>query len=190
MVGMVAMFAKDWWLFAVRGLAAIVFGIAAFIWPEQTVTALTWLFGFYLLVDGASMLAALALGDPVARRSSWAVGLAGVISIGLGIASFVWTDTVALSLLFVIAFWAIAVGVLQVIAAYELRKVVEGEIWMGLSGILTIVFGALLIVYPAAGLISLVWLIALWAIVFGGSNLVLAYRLRQLNSTFSTTATA
>jgi uncharacterized membrane protein HdeD (DUF308 family) len=135
------MLAKDWWTFAVRGIAAIVFGIAAFAWPEQTVTVLTWLFGLYLLVDGISMLGAVAFGDPIARRSAWAVVLMGLVSIGFGIASFVWTDTVALSLLYVIAFWAIVVGTLQAIAAYQFRREIEGEVWMGIGGILTVVFG-------------------------------------------------
>ena len=86
MVGLVAMMAKDWWMFAVRGIAAIVFGIAAFAWPEQTVTVLTWLFGLYLLVDGISLLAGLIAGDPFARRNAWAVALMGIVSIGVGIA--------------------------------------------------------------------------------------------------------
>ena len=190
MVGMVAMLAKDWWTFAVRGIAAIVFGIAAFAWPEQTVTVLTWLFGLYLLVDGISMLGAVAFGDPIARRSAWAVVLMGLVSIGFGIASFVWTDAVALSLLYVIAFWAIVVGTLQAIAAYQFRREIEGEVWMGIGGILTVVFGLLLVVYPAAGLISLVWLIALWAIASGVSSLVLAYRLHELNSAIGASAAA
>lgn len=179
---MLRMLARDWWVFAVRGVAAITFAVAAFIWPEQTVTVLTLLFGAYLLVDGFSMLGLLAAGDPSARRSAWSYALIGVISIGLGICAFVWTDTVALSLLYVIAAWSVVVGALQVYAAYELRRVLEGEIWMAIGGILTIIFGVLLVIYPAAGMISLVWLVALWAIVSGMSSLALAYRLRQLNS--------
>ena len=190
MVGLVAMMAKDWWMFAVRGIAAIVFGIAAFAWPEQTVTVLTWLFGLYLLVDGISLLAGLISGDPFARRNAWAVALMGIVSIGIGIASFIWTDAVALSLLYVIAFWAIVVGTLQVISAYQLRGQVDGDGWFALGGILAIVLGVLLVVYPAAGVISLVWLIAAWAIVSGVSSLVLAYRLRQVKSTLDAAVAA
>lgn len=179
---MLSMFTRNWWVFLIRGIAAIVFGIAAFIWPTITLTALVVLFGAYLLVDGVSMLMSVALGYGIAWRNTWAVILSGILSIGLGIAAFVWTDTFALSVVYVVAFWSLVTGVLQVVAAYELRRELQNEFWLALAGILSVIFGVLLVVFPAAGMLSLLWLVALWAIVFGFSSIGLAYRLHQLNN--------
>jgi uncharacterized membrane protein HdeD (DUF308 family) len=177
---MLGMVARDWWVFGIRGIAAIAFGILAFIWPERTLAVLVLLFGAYVLVDGVALLVALVRGDPVARRHGWAVAIMGVLGIVAGVATFMWPGLTALSLLYVVAFWAIATGVFQVIAAIALRRELEGEFWMALGGVATIVFGTLLIVSPGAGLLSLVWLVGIWSVVFGVSSIGLAYRLHEL----------
>jgi uncharacterized membrane protein HdeD (DUF308 family) len=179
---MLGLVARDWWVFAIRGVAAIVFGILAFVWPETTLTVLVIMFGAYVLVDGTALLIALARGDAAARRNGWAVGIMGVLGIVIGIVTFVWPGLTALTLLYLVAFWAIATGVFQVIAAISLRKELEGEFWMALGGVASIVFGVLLVTSPGAGLITLVWLVGIWAIVFGGSSLGLAYRLHRLDA--------
>ncbi|HEX2470799.1 MAG TPA: HdeD family acid-resistance protein [Candidatus Limnocylindrales bacterium] len=171
---------RDWWVFAIRGIAALVFGVLAFIWPETTLAVLVLLFGAYVLVDGVALLVALVRGDPVARRHAWAVAIIGVLGIVVGVVTFMVPGLTALSLLYLVAFWAIATGTFQVIAAIALRKELEGEFWMALGGVASIVFGALLVAFPGAGLISLVWLVGIWSIVFGISSLGLAYRLRKL----------
>ena len=178
---MLGLVSRDWWVFAIRGVAAIVFGILAFIWPETTLAVLVFLFGAYVLVDGVALLIALARGDALARRHAWAVGIMGVLGIVAGVITFAWPGLTALSLLYIVAFWAIAMGTFQVIAAIALRRELEGELWMALGGLASIVFGALLVAFPGAGLISLVWLVGIWAVVFGVSSLVLACRLRQLS---------
>jgi uncharacterized membrane protein HdeD (DUF308 family) len=177
---MLGLVARDWWVFALRGIAAIAFGVLAFIWPERTLAVLVILFGAYVLVDGVSLLVALVRGDTLARRHAWSVGIMGVLGIVAGIATFIWPGVTALSLLYVVAFWSIAMGAFQVIAAIALRRELEGEFWMALGGIASVVFGVLLIAFPGEGLISLVWLVGLWSIVFGGSSLGLAYRLHQI----------
>jgi uncharacterized membrane protein HdeD (DUF308 family) len=178
---MLNLVARDWWVFAVRGIAAIVFGILAFVWPDTTLTVLVYLFGAYVLIDGVSLLVALARGDTLARRHSWAVGLMGVLGIIAGIATFVWPDVTAMSLLYLVALWAITMGIFQVIAAIQLRREIEGEFWMALGGIFSIAFGVLLVVNPSEGLISLVWLVGLWSVVFGVSNIALANKLRGID---------
>ena len=183
---MLGLVARDWWVFAIRGIAALVFGVLAFIWPETTLTVLVFLFGAYVLVDGISLLIALARGDALARRHAWAVGIMGVLGIVAGIVTFAWPGLTALSLLYLVAFWAIAMGTFQVIAAVVLRRELEGEFWMALGGVASIVFGAFLIVSPGAGLLSLVWLVGLWAVVFGVSSLSLAYRLHGIDAALST----
>jgi uncharacterized membrane protein HdeD (DUF308 family) len=177
---MLGLVARDWWVFAIRGVAAIVFGIGALVWPETTLTVLVYLFGAYVLIDGIALLVALARGETAARRHAWSVGIMGVLGIVAGLVTFFWPDITALSLLFVVAFWAIATGTFQLIAAIALRRELEGEFWMAIGGITSIVFGALLIAFPGEGLISLVWLVGLWSVVFGVSSLGLAYRLHGI----------
>jgi uncharacterized membrane protein HdeD (DUF308 family) len=182
---MLGLVARDWWVFAVRGIAALVFGILAFIWPETTLTVLVVLFGAYVLVDGISLLIALARGDALARRHAWAVGIMGALGIVAGIVTFAWPELTALSLLYLVALWAIAMGAFQVIAAVVLRRELEGEFWMALGGVASIVFGAFLVASPGAGLLSLVWLVGLWSVVFGVSSLGLAYRLHEIDADLS-----
>jgi uncharacterized membrane protein HdeD (DUF308 family) len=182
---MLGLVARDWWVFAIRGIAALVFGALAFIWPETTLTVLVFLFGAYVLVDGVSLLVALVRGDPVARRHGWAVAIMGVLGIVAGVVTFVAPGLTALSLLYLVAFWAIATGTFQVIAAIQLRKELDNEFWMALGGVASVVFGVLLVASPGAGLISLVWLVGIWAVVFGVSSLGLAYRLHELDATLS-----
>ena len=179
---MLGLVARDWWVFAIRGIAAIAFGVLAFFWPETTLTVLVFLFGGYVLVDGVALIAALVRGEPVARRHAWAVGIMGILGIVAGIVTFAWPGLTALSLLYLVAFWAITMGMFQVVAAIALRREVEGELSMAIGGVASIIFGALLIAFPSAGLISLVWLVGIWAIVFGGSSLTLAYRLHAVDA--------
>ncbi len=179
---MLELIARDWWVFAIRGVAAILFGVLAFVWPETTLVVLTILFGAYVLVDGAALLIALARGDRLARRHAWAVGIMGVLGIVAGVVTFIWPSVTAMSLLYVVAVWAIATGFFQTVTAIALRRELEGELWMAIGGIASMVFGALLIAFPGEGLISLVWLVGVWAVVFGVSSLGLAYRLHSLDA--------
>jgi uncharacterized membrane protein HdeD (DUF308 family) len=178
---MLQILGRNWWVLVVRGLVAILFGILAFIVPGLTLAVLVALVGAYLLVDGVAMLVALVRGDPVARRSAWSVGIIGVLGIAAGIIAFIWPEITALSLLYVTSAWAIVMGVFQLVAAIRLRREIEGELWLGLGGLISIAFGILLVVNPGAGLLSLTWLVGVWAILFGIANLVLGWRLRELH---------
>ncbi len=179
---MLGLVTRNWWVFAIRGFAAIVFGILAFIWPAATLTVLVFMFGAYVLVDGVSLLVALVRGDELARRNGWAVAIMGVLGIVAGVATFAWPGLTALSLLYLAAGWAIAMGIFQVIAAIALRREIDGEFWMVLGGLASIVFGVFLVGFPGEGLLSLVWLVGLWSVVFGGSSLGLAYRLHAIHA--------
>jgi len=173
---------RHWSVFAIRGIAAIVVGILAFIWPVTTLAMLVILFGAYVLVDGVALLVALARGEALARRHAWAVGVMGVLGIVAGIVTFAWPGLTALSQLYLVAFWALAMGTFQVVAAVALRRELDGEFWMALGGVMSIVFGALLAVFPGEGLLSLVWLVGIWSVAFGVSSLGLAYRLHGINA--------
>ncbi len=178
---MLRLVSRDWWVYAVRGIAAILFGIMALVWPAPTLVVLVLLFGAYALVDGAALLIALARGDVLARRHKWATALMGVLGIGVAVATLAWPGLTALSLLYLVAFWAIATGILQIVAAIEFRREIDGEIWMILGGILSTGFGVLLVAFPGAGLLTLVWMVGFWAVLFGVSSLGFAYRLHGIN---------
>jgi uncharacterized membrane protein HdeD (DUF308 family) len=182
---MLGLVARDWWVYAIRGVAAIVFGVLALVSPGPTLTVLVLMFGAYALVDGTTLLVALARGDVLARSHAWATGLMGVAGIAFGIVTLFQPGITALTLLYLVAGWAITVGVLQTIAAVAFRKEIDGEFWMALGGILSIVFGVCLIAFPSSGLVSLVWLVGIWALASGGSSLALSFRLFRINRELS-----
>lgn len=168
---------RHWWLVALRGLAAIVFGILAFVWPGITLQVLVLFFGAYAIVDGV-----LALYAAIRTRGQhrWAAVLEGIVGIGAGVIAFLSPGITALALLIVIAVWAIVTGVMEVIAAVELRRVVTNEWFLILSGLLSVAFGILLLVQPGAGALAIVWLIGFYAVIFGVGLLAFAWRLRGL----------
>jgi uncharacterized membrane protein HdeD (DUF308 family) len=166
---------RYWWFVALRGLAAVLFGIAAFAWPGITLTLLVLLFGAYALVDGVfALIYAFGSGR---RFRGWLVveGLAGIV---LGVIALVWPGITALSLLYLIAGWAVVTGVLEIIAAIRLRKVITNEWMLALSGLASVIFGVILAIQPGAGALALIWLIAAYAIVFGVLLIALGFRLR------------
>jgi uncharacterized membrane protein HdeD (DUF308 family) len=175
---MLDLLARNWWLFAIRGVAAIIFGILAFAWPGLTLAVLVLFFAAYLLVDGVALVVSLIRGDPLARRNAWAVGIMGVLGIVVGIIAFVYPGITALSLLYIAAFWSIVLGAFQIVAAIRVRRDIPGELWMIAGGVIAVVFGVYLVVLPGAGLLSLVWLVGIWAVLFGLSSLMFAWTLR------------
>src|SRR5579871_3222987 len=144
-------FPRHWWVVALRGLAAIVFGILAFIWPGITLAVLVLFFGAYAIVDGV-----LALYSAFRSRGEhiWAPLVEGLLGIATGLIAFFWPGLTALALLIVIAVWAILTGVLEVYAAVRLRRVIDNEWALILSGVLSAVFGILLLIQPGAGALA------------------------------------
>ncbi len=174
---------RNWWLFAVRGVLAICFGILAIIWPQLTVLVLVLLFGAYALADGIfSIYAGIASRRYFERW--WAELLEGVAGIGVGVLTFIWPDITAHVLLYLVAVWAVVTGIFEILAAIQFRRLIKGEWALILSGLLSIVFGVLLFAYPAAGIVSLVWLLGVYAIAFGILLIILAFRLYGLRRDF------
>jgi uncharacterized membrane protein HdeD (DUF308 family) len=182
---MANMLARNWWAVALRGVIAILFGLAALFLPGITVTVLVLLFGAYALVDGIFTLIA-GIRRAAEHRSRWLTlimeGLLGIIA---GIIALVWPGVAQFGLLWVIAAWAILTGILEIAAAIRLRREIQGEAWLVLSGLASLVFGVLLLVWPVAGILALIWLIGAYGIVFGVLLLVLAFRLRSWQNTYS-----
>ncbi len=176
---MLSMLSRYWWAVALRGLFAIIFGVLALIWPGLTLLTLVILFGAYALVDGIfSVINGIqAYGE---RKRWWLLVLEGLLGIAVGIVTFVWPDITALTLLYVIAAWAIITGVLEIVQAIQLRKVIRGELLWIIGGALSVIFGFLLILFPGAGALSVIWLIGLYSILFGVLLIVLGFRLRGM----------
>jgi uncharacterized membrane protein HdeD (DUF308 family) len=174
---------RNWWAIALRGVAAIIFGVLTFVMPGITLAVLVLLFGAYALVDGIFTLVAVARGQAVDRgEPRWMLVLEGVVSIAAGLVAFLWPGLTTLALVYLIGAWAIVTGVLEVVAAVRLRQQIENEWWLGLSGALSIVFGVLVMAAPGAGALAMVFWIGAYAIVFGALLVGLAFRLRSVRS--------
>jgi uncharacterized membrane protein HdeD (DUF308 family) len=171
---------KNWWMLVLRGALAVVFGIAALVIPGLTLAVLIFLFGAYAFVEGVSSLY-MSWMSRHANNRWWLLALEGVVGIVAGVLASVWPGLTALALLYVIAFWSIVTGVMEISAAYQLRKEIDNEIWLGLAGAISILFGILLIVAPGAGALAVVWMIGLYAITFGIVMIMLGFRLKNMD---------
>jgi uncharacterized membrane protein HdeD (DUF308 family) len=175
---MVDVLARNWWAVALRGIAAILFGLFAFFYPGVTLFALVIVFGAYALVDGVFALVSAVRAAESHQR--WGqlllVGICGILA-----AAVVWfyPGLAALSLLFVIAAWAIVTGVLEVAASFQLRQYMKDWWWWLIAGLASIVFGVLLFWRPGAGALAVLWIIGTYAIAFGIFLLGLAWRLHE-----------
>ena len=166
--------AQHWWVMLLRGIIAILFGVIAFLWPGLTLASLVLLVGVAFLSDG---IASVAAG---LRGRFWQSTLIGVVSILAGLATFFSPGLTAMALLYVIAFWAIIRGVFEIMAAIEFRKVIEGEVLLGLAGLLSIAFGVFSLFNPGAGALSIVWMLATYAVLLGVTLVILSFRLKSL----------
>ena len=171
--------ARHWWMLALRGVIAIIFGICALIWPSLTLTVLVLLFGAYALVDG---IFAVIAGIRAAGRAAnwWVLLLEGILGIIFGLLTFAWPGITALVLLVFIAVWAVLTGIMEIVAAIQLRREIQGEWLLALSGALSVIWGIILFVFPGAGAVAIAWLIGVFAILFGISLIALAFRLRGM----------
>lgn len=168
---------RNWWVMALRGVAALLFGLFAFAFPGATLFALIIVFGAYALIDG--IFAIVAAVQAMRRHDAWLwlllVGICGVLAAGV---AWLYPGLAALGLLYVIAFWAIVTGVFELMAAVQLRRNLPGEWWWVLAGFCSILFGALLLWHPGVGALAVLWLIGTYAIAFGIFMLGVALRLR------------
>jgi len=168
----------NWWLLALRGLVAVLFGVLAFMWPGATLITLVWLFGAFALVNGILSLV-LAAKTPKGYPKVGSLILGGLLGILAGLLAFVMPGITALGLLILIAAWAIVTGIMELVAAVRLRKIINNEWLLVLAGIASVVFGVILLFQPAAGALALIWLIGAWAFVFGILLMILAFRMRN-----------
>lgn len=173
---MAAVLVGNWWALALRGVAAIVFALIAFLWPGITATALILLFGAYALVDGVF---ALIAGLRAARQHGRSAPLLieGVLNMGVGVIVFVWPGPALVALVYLIAIWAILTGVALIAAGIALIRH-SGEWLLVLGGVVSILLGIVLFVQPEAGVVALSWWFGLYALLFGIALISAAFRIR------------
>ncbi len=169
--------ARSWWLLLLRGIIAILFGILTYFQPGISLATLVLLFGAFSLADGA-LGTWQAINARKERENWWVLLLGGLLGIGVGLLTLFHPGVTALALLFYIAIWAVATGVLEIVAAIRLRKEIEGEWLLILAGVASVLFGVLLIARPEVGALAVLWLIAAYAIAFGVILVVLAFKAR------------
>jgi uncharacterized membrane protein HdeD (DUF308 family) len=172
---------QKWWVVALRGILAIVFGVVALAFPGATLVSLAVVFGAYAFVDGVFAIVS-AFGQR-GRDTVWYV-LDGIFGIAIGLATFFFPGITAQALVFLIGVWAILTGIFEVIAGFELP--IKRDWLLVIAGIASILFGVLVFVNPVGGALAIAWLIAGYALVFGVSMLVFGIRLRGLRGSLAT----
>jgi uncharacterized membrane protein HdeD (DUF308 family) len=168
---------RGWWLLVLRGVCAVLFGVLTFAWPGITLLTLVVLFGAYALVNG---IFTLGVASRAAKGTSGkgTLVLLGLLGVAAGVLTFFYPGITALSLLVLIAWWAIVTGIFEIAAAVKLRKQISSEWLLILSGALSVIFGVFLIAMPNAGALSILWLIGAYAILFGVLMLALAIKIK------------
>ena len=170
--------ARNWWALLVRGIAAVIFGILALAWPGSAWLAIAILFGAYAFVDGVfAIVAAVRAAETHERWLPFLIE--GIIGIVIGGITFYDIRITILALYFTIAVWALLTGIMEIAAGIQLRKHVANEAWLILGGVLSILFAVLMWWRPVAGAVAVVWIIGIYAIVFGITMIGLSLRLRS-----------
>jgi uncharacterized membrane protein HdeD (DUF308 family) len=169
--------ARNWWLFTLRGIFGILFGLVALVFPGPTMLSLVFLFSAYMLVDGVTAIVS-ALRAMRRQDQWWLLIFEGLLNIAAGIVAFLWPGLTVLVFVLLVAAWAIVTGALMAAAGYRL-KINHGRWWLVLGGLCSVIYGALLVAMPLIGAVVLTWWMGAYALVFGISLLILSFRLRS-----------
>jgi len=168
--------ARNWWMFLIRGVLALIFGIVAILFPATAFISLLLIFGAFAFVDGVFAL----IAGIIAKSENWLwLILEGVIGIFIGVVTLVQPSAMGEAWLILIAVWAIVTGIFEVVTAIRIRKLIEGEFWMILSGLISIAFGLLVLLNPTSGAVAIGFIIGIYAVMFGATLIALSLRLRR-----------
>jgi uncharacterized membrane protein HdeD (DUF308 family) len=172
--------AKNWWVFVLRGVLAILFGLGTFVMPGITLLTLVLLYGAYAFGDGVvAAIAAFARRKP-GEAFPWSVLLIGLVGIAAGIVAFAYPGLTAIVLLYLIAAWHIVRGFSEILVGIQLRKEIQGEGWLIAGGVLSVLFGLFLFARPGPGALAVLWIIGSFAILFGVITVALGFKLKGL----------
>ena len=185
---MIKAVSKYWWIFSLRGVIAIVFGLAALLWPALTLGVMVLLFGLFALLEG--LLAVVSSFGKGEEKGGWTLlieGLVGllvcaIVLLGTSIGSILWPKVAAVMLVYYIAGWAMLAGLFKIITAFRIRKEVKGEWMLGLNGLVSILVGVILILRPEAGVLAVAWLIGILAVIVGIFQVLLGLKFRKIGS--------
>lgn len=173
---------KYWWTFLLRGIIAVLFGIAAMILPGITLGVLVLFLGAFLVADGVVTLFSLFYGRQHRARHWFLMLLEGLAGMLVGVGIFIWPAASTLVIILLVGVWAVITGILEIAAAINLRAFIEHEFLLGLSGLLSILFGVILFIYPQIGGVTMVWVIGIYALLFGVLLIFLGFKLRRLEA--------
>lgn len=165
MSGEAAMLKRHWWALVLRGVCALIFGVLTITWPQITIAVLVIFFGAFALVDGIFALICALTSRGAGHRV--ALIFQGILGVAAGVVAFGWPGITAIALLYVIAFWALVTGVFEIIASLRLAQGTHGRGLLGVSGLISVVFGLLLVRHPLAGILTIAIIIGAYAIVAG-----------------------
>ena len=168
-----------WWLVLLRGIFMVIFGVIALVSPDIALLTLVWVFGFYAILDG---IAAIVIGIRTRGEPHWVWTIVqGVVSVLAGVIALFWPGVTALALLFVVAFWAIVLGIGETGGAFASRESGSNAWgWTLATGILNVIFGVLLLIWPASGILTLIWLVGIFTLAGGVALIVLGFRVRSV----------
>jgi uncharacterized membrane protein HdeD (DUF308 family) len=172
------LFVRNWWVLLLRGLLAIVLGILVFTRPAWTLAAVVLAFGVYAIVEGASALFAAITGW-LHRDDRWLLLLEAVVGIGVGVVTLRTPGITAVVVIFFIAVWALATGVLRIVEGVRLRREIPNEVWLVLGGVASVIFALLVMLRPLAGALAMVQVIGAYALILGMSEVMLAFKVRS-----------
>ena len=173
---MISVLAQNWWAIGIRGVLGILFGLIALFLPGATMLSLVIVFAAYAFVDGVFGIVS-AIRTARQHERWWLLVLEALISIAAAAVAVLWPGITVVAFVFVVAFWAIFTGILELAAAFRLRFI-DGRSWLIFGGIVSVLYGALLIIAPMAGAVVLTWWLGAYALIFGVALVVLAFRLR------------
>jgi uncharacterized membrane protein HdeD (DUF308 family) len=169
---------RNWWMLALRGVLAIIFGLIALFFPGIVLFAFIVVFAVYAIIDGIFAVAVAIRERESLGRWGWLL-IEGCLSIIAGILAFAFPRETALVLLFIIAAWAILTGLMEIVAAFSLRDFLAQEWALALAGIISVLFGAILFARPGAGILAILWLVGIYSIIFGVLFIIRAFQLRS-----------
>lgn len=175
---MIESLVRNWWAIMLRGVVAVLFGIFVLARPAAGLATLIITYGAFAILGG--LAAIYAAGMSIAHKERWgALLFEGILWVAAGVVAWVWPGITALALLFVIASWSIVIGVLNLVTAFRLRKVMEREWALGIAGALSIAFGILLFARPGAGALGVLWLIGIFALFYGILTIILGFEIHE-----------
>lgn len=169
-----------WWIILLRGVFALLFGLAAFLVPGVTLATLVLLFAAFAFADGI-VESFHAVKAHKTNEHWWLLLLEGLLGVAFGILTFQSPGITTLVLLMYIAAWAIVSGIMKIVLAFQLRREIEGEWLLALAGILSLAFGIMMIARPGAGALAVIWFIGTWALLAGAFLIALAFKVRKLD---------